>query len=185
MAVYSAIAAGEIDDESPITTGVVSKYVRNPEAVYENANEYACYTADSAALTNDATLNSDASLLWTVSAGQVWYFEHWIYVTSTTNAHFRYKILTPSETATGHYSERVWQYRGTVAGSTCAITTRHTNTEVVITFIATSCVLMLAGWTFPSAAGSVTFQWAQGTSHGDSTILRQGSHFWAGCQNYI
>ena len=180
MATWSAIAAGEYDPDSPITTGLVGKIIDNPLA----EKKWARKTGDQT-ITNDNSLGSDTDLTLTVVGGQTWMFAGALYVVTDSAPDFQFSIATPD---TGNDDGAVYfddAFRNDGDGLTLAAAPLALNTAAEILFDGGgdgSGVIQFHGFVQLDAtptSGALAVAWAQNTSDGNNTTLKEDSYLYA------
>lgn len=123
-------------------------------------------------VTSSTALQDDDALLYTVSSGQVWVFEFYLYTTFDTAGQIRVAVNAPATNFFLVTAEMVSN------GVTVAVgTTTTQDSPITLTnTAATSGLIKVTAIAAFSAAGTVNLRWAQGVSNGSPTTVKGGSY---------
>jgi hypothetical protein len=124
-------------------------------------------------INSDNTLTDDGTLKFAMTANEVWYFEALIDIATTTNATFKIAFTFPSGATINwvFHPEDAANDLGSTEGSATSGTSQEVGTGGGFAHL-----LPIRGIIRNSSnAGDLQFQWAQQTSHSDSTTVKADS----------
>ncbi len=156
--------------------GYIAQITRMLEdlATMANTSYRPIFKTESETKTTDTTLAADEELRFRIEAKQTVSLRLAVVFDTTSNADFKFGMRGPSSPTLVRIGYQVID-----AGETTVEIARNEDftTTTTLTTTGGSVGFMIGHGVIQngSTAGEVSFQWAQGTSHADSTIVRLGS----------